>query len=293
MTSDSNMVMSSATDDEISLNQILSSLRLHLRLIISISLIGAGIAAGISLIMSPTYSAEVVLTVVEEESHSPISGLASQFGGIASMAGVSLTASSSRAEALGVLNSHALISKYIVKNNLSPVLFYKKWDASNNRWKTGLKKEPSLWDATEFFIDKIRIITDDKKSGLTTLKIEWRDAAQASQWANEIVDLANKTLRDRSIAKSERNLFYLNAQLEKSSIVELRQSIYRLIEAEVKNVMIAQGSDEFAFKVIDPAIPAEKKFKPKRVLITLAGLFLGFLLAVFYALLRGVDSTLD
>ena len=121
--------------------------------------------------------------------------------------------------------------------------------------------------------------------------MEWKDAALAAGWANELVALANEILRQRAIEKSKANLAYLDTQLEKATVVEVRQAIYRLIEAEFKNVMIAQGTSDYAFKVIDPAVTPEKKVKPKRMLITAVGLLLGFLISSFYALMNGSRTT--
>ena len=106
-----------------------------------------------------------------------------------------------------------------------------------------------------------------------------------------MVKLTNATLRDRAIAESNRNLSYLNAQLEKTSVVELRQAIYRLIETEVKSVMIAEGSQEYAFKVIDPAVIPQDKIKPQRGLMVFSGFFLGFLFSCLYALIRKAPTS--
>jgi uncharacterized protein involved in exopolysaccharide biosynthesis len=67
-------------------------------------------------------------------------------------------------------------------------------------------------------------------------------------------------------------------------VVELRQALYTLIETEIKKVMIAQGSEEYAFKVIDPARVAEEKSSPRRALITLVGAFAGLMLGIVIAL---------
>lgn len=272
-------------DDEISLAELWAALRARVRLIVGVTLLSATVAAAIALVMTPIYRAEVVLAVVDDSSKSGgLSGLASQFGGLASLAGVSLGGSSDRGESIGTLSSRQLIEGYISSHNLLPVLFYKKWDENSKDWQPGLSKIPTLWDGTQQFIKDVRAINEDKKSGLITLAVEWKDAATAATWANDLVRLANQIMRERAIKNSEANLAYLNAQLEQTSVVELRQAIYRLIESEVKNVMVAQGSSEYAFKVIDPAVTPEKKARPLRLLIVMVGLFVGLMLSSIYAL---------
>jgi hypothetical protein len=56
------------------------------------------------------------------------------------------------------------------------------------------------------------------------------------------------------------------------------------MEEEIKKEMIARGRDEFALRVIDPAVPPEKESFPRPVLWTagafLGGIFLGLLVSV-------------
>ncbi len=69
---------------------------------------------------------------------SALSSLATQFGGLASLAGVSVSGDSRRSESVAVLQSEALTEQYIQANNLLPVLFrekvgYGEREVDNNR----------------------------------------------------------------------------------------------------------------------------------------------------------------
>ena len=275
-----------AAHDEISLGELWAALKSKAGLICAVTLVFAVGSAVAAIRMPPVYRAEVVLAVVDDGGSKGLGGLASQLGGLAGLAGVSLGSSGSRTEVMGTLNSRQLVESYILTRNLMPVLYEMQWDAATSDWKAEVAKAPTIWQATQMF-SGIRKIAEDKKSNLITLSIEWGSPATAAQWANDLAKLANQTLRDRAIKRSQNNLLYLNAQLEKQSVVELRQAIYRLIETEVKNVMIAQGSEEYAFKVIDPAVIPERKSKPNRKLIVVLGTFLGLMLSSFYVLASG------
>lgn len=281
--------VSHTTDDEISLAEIWEALASRAALIISCTVAAAAIAAGIAFSMTPIYRAETLLAVVEQSGGTGggLSSLAGQFGGLAGLAGVSLGGSADRSEAMGTLNSKRLAESFITERQLLPVLYPESWDAEAQQWKSSVRQPPTVWKATEKFTKEIRRVSDDKKTGLVTVAVEWRDAQQAAEWTNELVKRANASLRARAITKSDANLVYLNAELEKSSVVELRQAIYRLIESEVKNVMLARGNEEFAFKVIDPAVTPERKTKPKRALIVIVGAFLGLMFSSIYALVKG------
>ena len=93
-------------------------------------------------------------------------------------------------------------------------------------------------------------------------------------------------LRDLAIDRAKKNLEHLNSELPKESVVAVQQSIYRLIEEQVKAIMVATVDREFAVRVIDPATKPLRRDSPKRGLIVeLAGLA-GLLLAVVTVFVR-------
>ena len=79
--------------------------------------------------------------------------------------------------------------------------------------------------------------------------------------ANGLVGLANELLRTRALEEAQRNIAYLNAQADRTNEVELRRAIFNLIESETKTLMLANGRTEYAFRVVDPAVPPEDPFR--------------------------------
>ena len=126
-------------------------------------------------------------------------------------------------------------------------------------------------------------LKNDSKTGLYTLAIDWKDPKLATQWANELVKRINFHQKQAAIDEAKKSIAYLKNQLNETSVVEMRQAIFRLIEAQTKNIMLANVRDEFAFKVIDPAVVPEKPIKPKKKLIAMLGTIVGFMLGVFLA----------
>lgn len=272
-------------DDEISLAEIGQALWSR-RITIAVSTFVAGaLSVVIALSMKPIFQAEVVLSPISSSgSGNGLSSITAQLGGLASLAGVNVSGGDASAESVATLNSRALIEQYIRSQNLMPVLYADSWDAEKNAWKQDIKKPPTLWFGTKKFIESILVVETNKKTGLINLKIQWTDAALAAQWANDLVSLTNERLRNRAISESTKSIAYLYQQLEGTSVIGVREAIYRLLEAETKKVMLAQGSNEYAFKVIDPAVMPEKKSKPRRALIVVMGTFIGFFLSAIYAL---------
>ena len=70
----------------------------------------------------------------------------------------------------------------------------------------------------------------------------------------------------------------------KSSVVELQDVLHRLVEAEMKEVILANINEEYAFRVIDPAVVPEKPFSPRIVLLAVLGVISGALMGLFLAL---------
>jgi uncharacterized protein involved in exopolysaccharide biosynthesis len=132
----------------------------------------------------------------------------------------------------------------------------------------------------------IRTVQFDRKTNLTTVTIDWEDPKIAAQWANQLVKHINARLQGEAVKDAERNIDYLRKQLATNSAVEIQQAIYNLIEAQMKNIMVASTREEYAFKIIDPATVPERKLKPSRRMVVLVGLFLGLLAGFAAAFLQ-------
>lgn len=219
------------------------------------------IAGAIAWIVPKTYTASVTMSSAMSGSESgqlgKLGSLASQFGGIASLAGISLPNNSKEWQSVAVLESEALTENFIKQNNLLPVLFAKQWDAGANRWKVSGKDTPTLWKANRYF-KSVRTVDVDPKTSIITLKIKWRNAAQAAAWANGLVQMANDYLRNKAIAESEASIAYLNQEAARTTVVEAREAIFSVLEAEIDKAMLARGTKEYAFNILDPAFAPEK-----------------------------------
>jgi uncharacterized protein involved in exopolysaccharide biosynthesis len=221
------------------------------------------IAGTIAWIIPKTYSATVTMASATNGADSSrfgsLGSLASQFGGIASLAGLSLPTNQKEWESIAVLQSEALTENFIKDNDLLPVLYADKWDANAKRWKvTDPKAVPTLWKANRYFRSKIRTVTVDPKTTLVTLEIKWRNPDQAAAWANGLVEMANDYLRNKAIAESERSIAYLNQEAAKTTVLEARQAIFSVLEAEIDKAMLARGTKEYAFNILDPAFAPER-----------------------------------
>lgn len=228
------------------------------------------------------YRAEAVVVSVDART---LPGALSQFSGLASLAGVSLPSGGSL-EPLAVLKSRSLISQFVEKNNLLPLLFADKWDSGKKVWLTTREDTPDLRDAVDLFETKVLAVSDDKKSGTVTIQISWTDPALSADWANELISLVNERMRAQALRDAERNVAYLQKEIAITTIPSLQQSLGRVLEGEMQKLMLARGNVQFSFKVVDRAVPPKRPFHPKRILILLGSVIFGAIFGVFAVLFR-------
>ncbi|MBE9526406.1 MAG: hypothetical protein IME94_05465 [Proteobacteria bacterium] len=209
-------------------------------------------------------------------------------GGLASLAGISVGSSSSAEENLAILKSREFLWGVIESENIMPILFQDEWDPIKKRWlKEDPDDQPSLWGAYRKFTEDPLLTTSiDRDSGLVTISIQWTDPVLAAKWANKLVERLNTYLRNQAMERSNRNLKYLNEELARSQVAEMQKTIYSLIAEEQKSAMLANTQKEYVFRIVDPAVVPDKKYKPKRLLIVVASMIFGAILAIMFIFFR-------
>ena len=227
-------------------------------------------------------SVELVPVQRQDEASGLFSGLGG-LGGLASLAGLQSNTVPLKEEALASLRSKEFLFEFIVQNDLLPVLFSNKWDESANDWSVDAPEDiPTLWDGYQKLRRSVIRIFDDELTGLVTVSVEWTDREVAAKWANELIERLNRQIRERDIAESNKSLDYLKKELVSTQIVELQKTIYKLVEVEINKIMIANVREEYAFRIVDKAIPPdEDRFFFPRALIVIP---IGFVLACGFAL---------
>lgn len=233
-------------------------------------------------LMTPAYRATVVLIPASQE-HASLGSSLGSLGGLAALAGFNLGGSNSTTqEALGLLQSRQFGYSFISDNHLVQQFFDDKWDSSAGKWKVPEDDQPTMAEAYRYFDRKVRGLIEDKKTGLITLQITWRDREAAAKWANMIVERLNTEMQRRAIERADASLGFLKKELDATAVVDTRNSINRLIENQVNQRMLASVTSEYAFRVVDRAVTPSKydKVRPRKLLMALAGAFLGLLAGI-------------
>jgi uncharacterized protein involved in exopolysaccharide biosynthesis len=246
-------------------------------------------AVAVTPLITPRFRAQTILAAVTQESGSSgsLAALAGQLGGIAALAGASLGSQNTTAESIATLTSRAFTTEFIQRHDLLPLLFADDWNEATKSWDVDDPSDvPTVWKAYERFDKSVRTVEQDAQTGLITLTIDWTDAQVAALWANEMVSELNEALRHKAAEQSHRNVEYLTEALKETGAVELRTSLFGLMEGEMKKEMLANVAAEYAFKTIDPAVAAERAFWPNRILFAVLGLAFGFFLGLTITFLR-------
>ena len=274
----------SVEEDEIDLLELIRTLLQAWKTILGITIICSGLAIAYAVYAPEVFKADALLAPAQDEK-SGASSMLSQFGGLAAMAGISIPSDSNVDRVLATLETREFLTKFIRRNDLLPVIFKDRWVEVSKSFKLDDKgEEPSIDDGYTILLDCIE--SEQDKSGLIKLSISWEDPDIAAQWANDLVKQLNEQLRQKAIADSKKRVGYLEQELAKTTLQDMRAVLYNLLESEKQKAMLANVNEDFALEVIDPAVAPETHEKPKRKLIValggVCGSFLG-IFAVFFA----------
>jgi uncharacterized protein involved in exopolysaccharide biosynthesis len=241
----------------------------------------------VAFVMTPKYRAAAVLVPSGTDRSGSLNQALGSLGGLAAIAGINLTGDrTNTAEALAVMRSREFTEGLIADLNLMPVLYASKWDASQSRWKVPAESQPTPAQAFKYF-DKIRTASEDKKSGLVKVEIEWKNREQAAAWVNELVKRLNAVMRARAIQRTDAYIGFLENELQRTTAIETRAAISRLMESRINERMLASVTEEYAFRVVDRALVPDRKDKvrPKKLLMIASGTVVGLLTGSILVLL--------
>lgn len=292
-------------DDEIDLRELFSVLLSGIRKIIAITTIFA-LASAIYAFSLPNQYKATTLLAPAQSGGSDLSGSLRQLNGLASLAGVSMGgAESTEAQiAQEIMQSWSFIEGFIAENNIAVEIYaVEGWNRESNelqisedRYDLETKKwlienettnelgPPNSWKLYESFSERLTI-TEDSSSGLVTVSFEYYSPQVAKKLLDKFVSAINAHMQQRQIVKVANNINYLQAQIEKTSIAEMRDVFYSIIEEQLKNKMLAEASPDYVFEALSPSMVPEKTSQPKRLLILIVGTLIGGLLSMMLVLL--------
>ncbi len=300
---DSQTATTNEFGDEIDLRELFGVLWSGKIKIIVITAIFAVSSVFYALSIPNQYRATALLAPAQSDGGGLSSALG-QLGGLASLAGVSIGSGeiSESQIAQEIMKSWSFVEKFIADNDLEVEIYaaegwskesnelhinQEAYDSKSGEWLTedlnGNIAPPTSWQLFQVF-SGMASVSEDTKSGLVSVSIEYYSPQMAKEWLDMYVSAINEHMQSRQVAKVSNNISYLEAQIDKTSIAEMREVFYTIIEEQTKNKMVAEASPDYAFVAVSPSMVPEEKSQPKRSLICILGTLLGGMFSVLIVL---------
>lgn len=290
--------------DEINFSELFVILWSGKWLVFLVSLLGLAAAVFYALSVPNTYRSEALLAPNETFGGNDIP---SRYSELASLAGLRLNTGAANNKDLGieVLKSRRFVFEFISSHDLLvPLMAANGWDAKTgeliidkgiydpvgHEWIRDIeppkRPEPSLQEAFTKFINDHLSVVENRTTGFVKISIDHYSPYIAKQWVDWLVQDINRAIMERDVSQAEQAITYLREQVNETSLAELQAVFFRLIEDQIRTVVLAKASPEYLLKTIDPAIVSEEKSGPNRFLLVAIGLAVSFFVGFFVQLTR-------
>ncbi|MBE3672548.1 hypothetical protein [Pseudoalteromonas distincta] len=256
-------------------------------------IIGTALSACLSVVIAVnqpnTYTSQVFMSPVSKSENGGLSNLAGQFGGLASMAGISL-------------GGGGFLQNFISDRELMPDLIaLESWDSEENKpvynsnlynsdektWTrqppAGKSIIPTAWEGYNKLLSQINIMFL-KKKGLIELKVTTVSPELSVNIAKWLIEDLNQFWRAKDKKEAEEAIAYLKNQASKTNVSELRKVFYELIADQTRTKLLSSVGDYHLLKPLSPVVYPEEKSGPSRALICVGITFFGGLLTLILAL---------
>lgn len=144
------------------------------------------------------------------------SQLASQLGGLASLAGVNIDIDGlGKGRALELLTSHQFLVSFVRDASVIDVLY----PVASREGRT-----PTEQQAVRKLKKSVITVTENRRTGVFTLGVRLPDRHLAAEWANALILRGNQFLREEAIGESTRSRQFLEEQVLNSDVQSVREA---------------------------------------------------------------------
>ncbi len=185
-------------------------------------------------------------------------------------------------EALAILTSRKFLENFVDERQLLKVLFFESWDSVNNKWVDDMEEIPQNSDGYETLSGALNISFD---KSLISVEFVYGKKEIVAYILNDLIDEVNSFIRTQSISASDKNINFLKNEIANTQLAGSQEMLYRLVETEIQSIMLANTRQDYAFKIIDPAVEPLHPAGPNRKLIVIIGTIVGFIFTIFLVFL--------
>ena len=290
-------------EDEIDLAVLIGALWQGKWIIMGFTSVASILVVIYSLSLPNIYSGQALLVPVS--SKDSVSGAAQNLGGLASLAGISLSDSSDNSVvATEKLQSLSFFEgKILTQINISDLMAVESWNPNNNsityddaiyddKTKSWTREvvfpqtpKPSAQESYKAFLEHLSVVKD-LKTNIVTITISHQSPYVAKQWADLVVTEINTFYREKDRSEAEFAVNYLNDQIAQTRLSEVKMVIAEVLAQQIQKLTLIEANDNYVFDYIDPPAVMEKKSAPRRAIICIIGALLGGFIGALVALFR-------
>ena len=280
--------------DEIDIKSLFKII-LNGKLIISAStILFSIIAVTYSLTLSNIYQSTALLSPVGEQSSS---GSMDNIGGLASLAGISISTSSggNSTKAVTKITTLSFFKENILPNIFLPDLMaVKTWDEESNSiiYNSKYNSQTAKWAETphpqksyKTFMRKLQI-SQDSKTKFLTISFKHESPHIAKEWVELVVNQINDSFRAKDKLEAQAAMNFLNTQMALTSYTEIKQVVAQILKQKMQQLTLIEANEFYVFSYLDQPAVARKKIEPSRSSISMFGTVFGFMLGVLIVLLH-------
>ena len=306
MSAQTQIQRSSRDDDEIDLRELFSALWRGKFLIILCVLIAIALASLYLRSAESKYTVTYVFAPVASEDAGPnLSG----FGGLASLAGISLPSSSSGDfKTFKYLLKSEEVASFVLKDkDLVKEIFASEWNEESGSYQrphdgqytpyirmlkqllTG--KGPNAYVAPNAarlsnWMTNAFTASEDRDTGFLTLSSETAKPTMMLEVMERVTTETDRLLKERYILSSEKTVGFYEQQLSRARAREHREALAKLIAQEDQKLMLASKGTFFVAKPLTSPSVSLRPTSPKASLVLALAAVLGGFLGAALVLIR-------
>ena len=244
-----------------------------------------------ALSIPPSYTARALIKVSDSQETS--SSLNSSLSGLASMAGIRLGSSGANTEDIvmeTILSRTFFTHISNIDRTLPNIMAVDHYDSVNekiiynpelynseaNEWV----KLPSSYMSYRKYVTSVLGITKDKFTNFMVVTVTHKSPQYSKELLELIVNELNTIAREKEKFEADKRIEYLNQELAKTSIKDIKNTINVLLKSEMQKKMFAEVSEDYLINYIDYPFVPEQQSAPNKRVIVIFGVFFSNLIFI-------------
>jgi capsular polysaccharide biosynthesis protein len=285
--------------DSMNLIDIFKIIFQDIKLILIISISFTIISLFFILQVQDVYKSSTQLVISKNIQTNSSNGIASQYSGIASLAGFSISGGADQSDFVQArINSRDFFYKLLDDNQILPYMFAAdSFDKENQKLifneniyntKSGewVTDKPTKEQAYEYFHNNMLWIRKQGDTKYINMTIKHISPLFAERMLSIIVNQINKITREDDFQKSKIALDYYKTTLANTTIKEVRSTISNLIENQIQTQMLSLTKEDYIVEYIDKPFIPEFPDNLSKKLMTLLSFVMGIFFGALFSLTR-------